>query len=386
MSGDDIPKRNLRKWVILTFLLIAFAIAAYIVVSLITGTGLIQLQSLFSSRVPAITVDEFNFDVGRNRSFAHMDSSIASVGTLGVQVLNAEGRETLRDSFRMSQPAIISSGGKGVAFDIGGTTLRTFSQTQVTTTIDTDGAIVSASINRNGWFCVVTQEGGGLRGTVTVYNSMGLDVYRVNVGSGYVLFAQLSDNNRNLVILSLTDNGSRITFFHGIDAEEEPDHMVDFPDELIVDIKYLANGDVLALSMNSLLLVKSTGVSTELYSFNDKRLGGYAFDGEFAVLHLYDFGIGFTGRLVTIDSDGVILSELTTDWELLSISAIENSLVILKGDGISFYNEELVAFPVSADSLSAVGANRVLAVGDGVAIATSDNSAVVLLREDPIEE
>jgi len=386
MSGNDIPNTKKRKWVVLALLLVAFAIIAYIVVSLITGTGFIQLPNLFSSRASEITVGEFNFDVGRNRSFARMDRSVAAVGTLGVQVLDNEGSETLRDSFRMSQPAITSSGGRCIAFDIGGTSIRVFNASQVTASIETDGRIVSASINRNGWFCVVTQDIGGFRGNVTVYNGMGLDVYRVNIGSGYIVSAQLSPDNKNLVIHSLIDTGSRVTFYRDIDTEVDPYHMYDLYDELIIDIMYLPNGDVLAISTDSLVLISSNIGSIELYSFFDKRLGGYTFDGEFIALHIYDFGVGFHGRLVSLDMDGSILKEVTTDWELISMSAVDKSLVILKGDGLSFYNEELEVFPVSANSLSAAGANRVLAVGDGVAVATSDNSAVVLVREEPPEE
>jgi len=386
MSGDDIPKKKKYTWVILALLLVVFAVVVYIVISIITGAGFLQLSGLFSSRVPVITVDELNFDVGRSRSFAHMEGSVAAVGTLGIQVLNNEGRESLRDSFRMARPAIISSGGRGLAFDIGGNTVRVFSPMQVTTSLETEGRIVSASINQNGWFCLVTQDGGGLRGTVTVYNSMGLDVYRVTLGSGYALSALISENNKNLVILSLTDTGSRVTFFHDIDTEVDPYHMFDLTDELIIEIKYLPNGDVLAISMDSLLLIGSNEGSTELYTFTDKRLGGYTFDGEFFVLHLYDFGIGFHGQLVTIGLDGAILKELTTDWELLSLSAIDKSLVILKGDGLSFYNEELETFQVSANSLSSAGANCVIAVSEGVAVAASDNSAVVLRKDYPVDE
>jgi len=215
---------------------------------------------------------------------------------------------------------------------------------------------------------------------------MGLDVYRVNLGSGYALSAQLSDNNKNLVILSLTDSGSRVTFYHGIDTEEEPGHMYDLSDELIIDIFYLQNGDVLAISTSSLTLIGSNEGATELYSFPENRLGGYAFNGDLLFLHLYDFGIGNRGRLIAIQSDGTILNELNTDWEILSMSAVQKSLIILKSDGLSFYNEELEMFQVSADSLSAAGASRVLAVSDGVALATSDNSAVVLIRDDPMDE
>jgi len=381
MSSEDIQKRKKRGLFKFILLLVVFAIIAFVVISLlvwfITGSSL--LTDLFSSRPSEITVDEFNFNVGRARMFTEIDRSIAAVGTLGLKVLDAEGRETLRDSFRMTQPAIVSSGGRGLAFDIGGSSVRKFDSTQIVSAIETEGAVVSASINQNGWFCIVTQESGASRGIVTVYNSSGAGVFRVSKGTGFVLKAELSHDNRSLAILNYTDTGSRVSFYHGIDTDkDEPDHLFDYTSSLIIDIAYLINGDVLVVATDALFLIERSGSGKMLYTYDDKRLGGYSHDRGFIVLHLYDYGIGYQGRLVTILTDGTVLGEKATGREIVSISATDNSFVILQNDGVLFFNEELEELPASNENISAAGANRVLAFNENVALATSDNSAVVV--------
>jgi len=384
MSGDVVPKKKKRRVLRLAILLACFAIfisaAVFLILDLSSGDS--RVLGLFSPRVTGITVDELNFDVGRDRVFAYMNGSVASAGTLGVQVLDAGGRETLRDPFRMTQPAISSSEGRFIAFDIGGTAVRVFSASRILTAIEAPGAVVSVSINQNGWFCIVTQEGGGFRGAVMVYNSSGSIVYRVTMGTGFVISAELSPDNQYLAILNLTETGSRITYY-GIDSDhDEPDYLFDLRGGLILDIKYLSNTDILAISTDSLILVEDFESGNVLYSFSDKRLGGYTFDGDFLALHLYDYGIGHSGRVLTLLSDGTILGDIVLFRDVISMSAVDNSLIILQSDGLSFFNEELEEFPISEDNLSAAGAIRVIAVSEEVALAANDNSAVIIRKEE----
>jgi len=382
MSGDDLPKIKNRRIVGLILLLVIVAIIIIVVISLVLNdsSGALRLTGLFSRRPPGISVEEFNFDIGRERMFAYIDSSIAAVGTLGVIVVDPGGNEILRDSFRLSQPAVKSAGSNFIAFDIGGSSVRVYAGTQVVSLVDIDGTVVSASINKNGWYCVVTQEDGSSRGVVTVYNSTGSVVYRVRKGTGFVLSAELSDDSKRLAILNLTDNGSRISLYHDIDTEDEPFELFDRYGGLIIDIMYLPNGDVLAVTTKSLFIIDSSGEGKMLYTFADKRLGGYAHNNEFIVLHLFDYGVGHQGGLIALHTDGTILGEISINREIISMSAIDRSLVVLRSDKVLFYNEELEEFPMSADNISVAGASRILAVSRDTAIATSDHSAVVVRR------
>jgi hypothetical protein len=380
MAGNEKPKKMKRRLLGVAFSLVSLAVLVYVTVALLSGRGLdfSRFSGLFAARAPALTVQEYHFEVGRGRVFADLGDAVASAGTLGVQVLGGDGNETLRDTFRMFVPAISAVNGRAIAFDIGGTAVRVFDRSSIIASFDTAGMIVSASINRNGWFSVSTQESGGFGGSVTVYNSDGRSVYRFDSGveeSGYVLSAVLSPDNRNMAVLSLADSGSKITFFN-LDTDLAV-RSTDFPGMLIIDIHFLPNGHILAISADLLVIVDRSGASRALYDFFDKRLGGYIFGDGIIVLHLLDYGVGHGGRLVTLAEDGVIQGEVVTDREVISMSFGGGYLAVLRSDGLLFFDTLLDEFPAAGEFLSTVGMNRALALGDGLALVAGDHSAVV---------
>jgi len=277
----------------------------------------------------------------------------------------------------VSNPAISAVNGRAIAFDIGGSAVRVFNETQVITSLEADGEIISASINRNGWFCVSTQEGGGLRGIATVYNDKGNAVYKVNLASGYVLSAVLSPDNKSLAVLNLTDAGSRVTFYHGLN-KQDPDSSFSLTGGLILEIIYFSNGDLLAISADSLFVIDRRGSSSIMYEYYDKRISAYAFDNDFIALHLLDYGIGYGGRLIILDDKRTTLSELPTEREIISMSLGGGCLAVLRNDGLMLYDMTLEKLTLSGENDSAAGASRVLALHSGAALAVGEYTAVVV--------
>ena len=382
MFGNKKPKKKWRRLAVIVLSSLSLAALAYAAITLITGrnTDLSRVADLFSPRVPVDAVQEYYFDVGSDRVFADLGGgSLAAAGTLGIQVLDTGGSEPLRDFFRMSAPAISAANGRAIAYDIGGTAFYVFDKKRILAAFEASGVIVSASINKNGWFCVNTQEGGGLRGVTTVYNSKAAPVFRVNLASGYALSSALSPDNKVLAVLNITDVGSRITIYNGLN-KTEPDSTFELTGELILDTRFLSGGDLLAISMNSLIAIDKNGASRILYEYFDKRLGGYSLDENALVLHLLDFGIGYGGRLLSLDKDWKIIAEIATDREIISMSLKGKHLAVLRNDGLIFYNAAFEAFSPKDGYTPVAGVNRVITLSNGSALVTSDNSAVVINR------
>ncbi|MCL2226071.1 MAG: DUF5711 family protein [Oscillospiraceae bacterium] len=379
-------KKTRKKWhrpVGFIFSIVSLIVLTYVSVLLITGrpVNFAWLMGIFSSRTPIEIVDELLFDVGRDRVFADLGGSIASAGTLGIQVLDYSGNEMLREPFRMSRPAMSAVNSRAIAFDVGGTAVRVFDSGRMLSSVETSGAIISASINRNGWFSVGTQEGRGLRGVITVYNDRGNDVFRVNLGSGYAFASALSPDNRSLAVLNLTDVGSRITLYHGLNQVDYSGVFV-LSGGLILDILFLPNGELLALSTNALIGIDRNGTGRELFDFFDKRLGGFILDDGTIVLHLLDYGIGHSGRLVRLDERGRLEAEVATNREIVSKSFSGRYLAVMYSDGVVFYDRNLEELPLYAQQASLAGTSRVLSLGHGVALATGEHVTVAVRRED----
>jgi len=383
MTGEKSPKKIRRRLVRIIGSLLSLAALTYVSISLITGRGFsfTWLSDLLPSREPTKVAEEFDFDVGRDRVFADLGGSLASAGTLGVQVLDMAGDETLRDTFRMSRPAISAANGLGIAFDIGGTDVRVFNKSKTISAIIASSEVVSASINQNGWFCICAKGSGGYKGVATVYTDKGNPYYSVSLSSGYILSAALSPDNKSLAVLNLTDGGSRITFYNNLSSEVSG-NAFDLPGGLIIDIWYQPDGKLSVITAESLITIDKNGVASELYTFPGKRLGAYALSDSFVTLHLLDYGIGYSGKLVTLNSEGILIAELPTEHELVSISSGGGYLAALRNDGISFFDETLIERPPTGNLSVAAGASLVLALGNGAALAAGDHFAVILKPSD----
>jgi len=335
------------------------------------------LTNIFTRSAPIEVAEELIFDVGRNRVFADLDGSIVAAGALGIQVLDYDGNEMLRDSFFMHRPALSANNSRAIAFDIGGTAVRVFDSGEIISSFEASNDIISASINRNGWFSINTQSGDGLSGLVRVYNNRGIALFEVDLGSGYAFASAISPDNRTLAVLNLTADGSRITQYHGMNRSYY-DSVFLLSGGLILDIRFLPNGDLLAISTDSLMLIGGDGTGRELYEYSDKRLGGFAFDGGTTVLHLLDYGVGHSGRLVKIDERGRVLNEHYTNREIFSMSYSGGYLAVLLSDGVVFLNRNFNEFREHGGRSQTAAINRVHSLGSGTAIATGEHVAMAV--------
>ena len=353
-----------RRLIRIAFSLLSIAVLTYIAIMLITGrqSSLFRLFGSRSDQSSFEMADEYYFDVGRNRVFANLNGSPAAAGTLGIQVFDAGGAETLRDSFRMTSPAIYAQNGYAVSFDINGTAARVFTKTQIVSSIETNGPIISATINKNGWTAICTQDGVS-RGVVTVYDSTGKAVYRVSLATGYVLSAALSQDNKGMAILNLTPEGSRVSYYNL--NSENVDRTFDLPSGLALNLWYDSNDDLLLISSQALNKVDKNNECSEIYGFAGKHLRGYAIDEDYIVLYLLDYNVGHSGRLVALSSDGSHVEEMTTEKEIISLSLSDGYLAVLQSDGFAFYDTDFERLLILGQYALAAGAGKVLSIGGG---------------------
>lgn len=375
--GDDTPEDIRRELFKIAASLLFLAVLSYVMATLIMGYPP-GFPNLFGERTVVADAGEFYFDVGRRRVFADMGGHIAAAGTLGIQIFDAKGVETLRDAMRMDDPAIRAQSGRAIVFDIGGSAVRVFDSGQILAAFDTENRLVSASINRNGWFCVSEQDSGGYKSAVLVYNEEGRNVYKVSVASGYVLSAELSRDNRYLAILTVSSDGGMVIFYSLSGEEAIGTYLL--PDALILDIRFTSRGDVLAVTQRELLRIDRDGDASALYDYGGARLGGYVLDGGVVALHLLDYGVGYRGKLVTLSTDGRLLREYTSDKEIVAMSSGSDELAVLRSDGPVVYGAGGNETPLQGQSSATTGLSGIVALGGGTVLAAGENAALIFTQ------
>jgi hypothetical protein len=176
--------------------------------------------------------------------------------------------------------------------------------------------------------------------------------------------------------LRLTEFGSQIVFF---DLNSiYPESTFDLPGEIILDIRYVSGGNVLAVSTHSLHRFNINGVSDVIFDFSGRRLGRYSLEDGLIALHLLDFGVGYSGSLITLDRNGQILGEIYSDRELISMSYSSDYLAVLWSDGPAFFNAELELIPYIDQPLPISGADQFIVLSGRTALAAGEHSAVVV--------
>jgi len=285
--------------------------------------------------------DEFFYD---GESAEPLGGGIAVVSHNGVQVLGADGEETLISSFIMDSPALDSNGVQAVAYDIGGNILKTFNKNTVLTVLEPEHEILSAGININGMLTVSTRES-MYTTSVTVYDENGNAVYKWYSGSGYILDAEVSEDNKNLAVLVISDSGSDIVYFK-LDSEEEQSRY-QMPGKIMLDIEYLKNGNLAAISGDEIVFLDGSGQMYSSYDFAGKPLDAYdlSFGDKVAVAYR-NGGVGYDGKAVFIDYHGEVLSTVITEETVKDISVGKKISAVL------FEESVLLCQPKAEDNIS----------------------------------
>ncbi|MCL2045994.1 MAG: DUF5711 family protein [Oscillospiraceae bacterium] len=385
MTSNTKNKSKKRRPIRTLLIVLSLSALLYAVIYFASGKRLSipNLSDIFNSSKSSDMAEEYLFQVGHNRVYASLDNSIVAVGTLGMQILGADGNEIFRDSFKMTSPSIKTINGYAIAYDIGGSSLRLFKKNEIITSMDVEGEICSVSINPNAWISVCTQENNAYKGIVTVYNNNGSPVYKVNMASGYVLASAITADNKSIAVLSISQEGSRIIFYN-LDSEETQ-RVFDMPGTLILDLCYLNGNDILAITPTELLLIKKSNESELLYSFDENRLSGYVLNADLITLSLTSSSnanyYGYQGLLVTLDKTGRILGEIETNKEPITMASGNGFIAITQNDGVVFYTTSLDEITISSQYGSFAGATAAISLNKNHALVASDYFAYTVLLD-----
>lgn len=366
-------KRRILKSVISVILLAVISVVAAV---MITNNGKLSFDGfkrLFNIYGSFSKTAEFTYDSGFQNVYSDLNGGFAVASTVGLQVYDQSGNLSFSDIFEMSKPALCAGGDIAAVYDLGGASLKTFNINGVTKSISTNGKIISASLNKNGWLAVCTQESGGYKGMVTVYDKKGNGLFEWHSASGYILSATVSPDNGSLAVLTLNNEGSRIVFFT-LDSTYEKAACT-LNGELVLEIRYISGENVLAVSKNGLRVVKPDGSAQMIKDYHEKYLAGYSIESEdFTAFVLHDYMVGDQGSIITVDHNGAILGTLETGRRVLSVSAKGNYLAVLYSDGFVIYNRKLKECTHIDDTAGAVQA---IMRADGTSLLITAHSAII---------
>ena len=288
----------------------------------------------------------------------------------GMQLFSPEGQSVAHELSSLKQPGVTAGEEAAAAYDIEGETLLITDLEGNVTAVTPPGAIISARMNSAGWLAVVT-EAPGYKAVVTVYDDTHKAVYAWYSSASYVLTAELSDD-RVLAALCVDESGGSVNVFRL--SEEEPVGVFTSPGEVLVDLGWVDDDHVAAVSQTRVMFLNADASVAGSYNYNGQKLYDYSRDGRgFLAVCLSQYRSGSPTRLVTLSPTGEGLGDLAAPSGLESISAHDKQVLALCSGKLIQYNQQLEEM-LTAD-LAQSGVRQALLLESGKCVLVFDYSA-----------
>ena len=298
-----------------------------------------------------------------NARFAPAGSGFAAVSDISCRLYGRNGEILCTASRSYPQLQIAGAEGCAAVWSEGGSDL-TILRPSGHADLNFSGGVTAADVNDQGTAVVLAGEI-GYKGSVTVVDGENNPVYRVYIGSGYPLDADISPDSRRVAILSLTAGGSSVSVYE-TDSEEL---RAEYTEEgrSCFDLEYLSEGRLMLVSSDRAAFVKDDGKLLGELSFDGEYLKGYASGDGYVVLLLGRYKAGSTGRILIADTAGNLLRSLDTSDETEGVSASGKYLAVRYTDETVLYDSELNVLGSLQDT-----------AGIQAAVMRSDGSAVII--------
>lgn len=328
----------------------------------------------------------FPYDGSINDAFADLDGSLLVAGDSGVRLYSPAGVLLAEEPVVLKQPVACSAGKYAVVYDAGGTALRLFNGSRQLLSLESDGTLLSATVNSSGWLAVVHQASGH-KGAVSVYDAKQQKKMQFNFSSRFVVDAQISEDNSTLGVVTIgqEEDGFRsclsvyslaATLAAGSHSDNEPQARYDLGGCVALSVRG-TSGKFRVAGDSSLAICSAAGTSTAVYDYSDRYLKSFSLGGEdFTVLLLGKYRAGSAAELTVVSDDGQTAASLSMNEQLLSLSAAGRYIGVLTADRLDIYTRDLALY---SSLEGTAGARRVLMRADGSAMLIGSETAYLYL-------
>lgn len=335
-----------------------------------------------------ITIENFRFflryidtrNPDRNdESVIKYDSSSISTATLykgsvavadsdSLQIYDLNGDSIFIDQQRFSNPNLLASEQYILSYNTGGTTYRIYNSVARLHEQTLDYQISSASINRNGMYCIVskTKE---YRASVSVFDQEFKVLYQWFSPDKFVMDTAISDNNRSFIILSCTTNitGSAVSEILLCElGTDEKTAVVQLPNIVALSVCYNSGGGFTVLCDDGFRYYDKNAEQISFLSFNGVTpiKAGFQNGYSFYAVNKNVVGSDHTicvaeNKTGSIQYQGNVTGEITdyvfTDQALFLLMERQLVMVPLSGGDILYRN-----VTVNGTGLLAVDQQRLL--------------------------
>ena len=287
-------------------------------------------------KVVGTTVNKGNF---------YCDKGVAYVSDTAYESLSSTGNELCYTRHSFSKPMLKCDGEKVIIYNLGGNGYAVGNKKELgglRTTKD-EKYLITADINSQGDYCIVTQIDGYLS-KIFVYNKDNEQLYAYSFAQYYINAVAINSQGTGCVACGVSgDSGSLSGIAYVLDfTKEEPAATFALDENIVYDVEYLSSNKVCMVCSNSSYMLDIGSGALNQIDYGNMELTAYDIDidTDFLVLSLSRSGDGRLCSIEYIDNSGKVLKVHDTKRSVESVSLYKNQIAVLDSGICYLYDAE----------------------------------------------
>ena len=287
-------------------------------------------------KVVGTTVSEGNFYCG---------NGLCYVSDTAFESLSPTGNELCYTRHSFSKPMLNCDGDNVIVYNLGGNGYAVGSKNELGSLRNTkdDKYIITADINSQGDYCIVTQADGYLS-KIYVYNKDNEQMYAYSFAEYYINAVSLNSQGTGCVACGVSgDSGSLSGIAYLLDfTKEEPAGTFALDENFVYRVEYLSLNKVCIVCSESSFMLDTGSGELKRIDYGNMELTAYDIDTDtdFLVLSLSRSGDGRLCSVEYIDSSGKVLKVNDTKRGIESVSLYKNQIAVLDSGMCYIYDSE----------------------------------------------
>ena len=313
MNLDKLTPENISHWI------------AYDLLGQSEGDG-------YPAGFSGADVDTGNFDL--------MDGVPVYCSDTSVAVLNANAGKYQEVSHAFANLVLSTNSGYSMVYNAGATGYMIIDRNSVIKSGLTEKKIFSADVCPKGIYCILSEDDDYLA-KLTVYRKDDLEMYTYSFADFYVNMVSINAEGTRAVVSGLSaKNGSLLSVLYVLDfSQGNYMQRYEFDEIYIYDIKYLDNGNAVAVGDKSAYYIDIKGGAKKNVDYHSKFLTTYTLDRKNGMLlSLSSTPDGKECEVIMIDADGERPAEIQTNRQVLSMDYRDERIAVLFDREAAVYN------------------------------------------------
>ena len=148
-----------------------------------------------------------------------------------------------------------------------------------------DNNVITATINKNGYYAIATDEK-GYKALITVYNTRDEEIFKWHSADNFVLGLALSPDNKSLATSMIhfgNDKQSNLLTVFKF-SEEKPVSSAEINSNFVAEIKYISSSKILVIGSEEMMMYSPKGDKIWNVSYDGEKLVNYSVNDNYIAI------------------------------------------------------------------------------------------------------